>query len=358
MKVRYAMIFLSLGIFVLTCSGGKNANLTTVSTTMLTISNGFVPQSLAYSSTQGSSQIHAAESGPCTGVEGGFIGCQPVLLRLYINLSKTLFNSSRQAIAEVSTYLGDLKGGSGSVQDGSITFYYNKTSGSKYSVLGKNAQGAAFMYITVSENNYTVKMDFGNLPQEMQDQGDSSPSGSKFEMAFSYTAETAWNLTATMAGMACQADDVSAPGTLRLMISRSGSLWKGKAMMYNPRFNQNSCDVTPTDETGMCIYTDYVADDVAGKANVFVMHPTVADVNEITDASYGISTLCTTSPSVCNSQSLKNPFCNPTQTMIGLWDNTCTDNSSAVSESAFGAATEWTTPRVLSEFGISLPDGL
>lgn len=335
------------GFFLFGCSSGGKGGLTTVSGIIGDVGQNMVPDSLEYPSTQSSSAVHAAsDSDPCAGVSS-FEACQPILLRLYLSMAKMVFDASSGMIEEVSTEIGALGVGTGTVTKEHASYTYNKTSDSEFSILGRDSNNQPFIYVRAADMRYEVRSNFAKLPDEV---GSASDEVEAVQLNIDYTSANQWVLTVTLYMPGCDPNDVGKPEIIRLYVTKSGSLWKGKAMMYNPRWggdNEVNCETEPSDATAKCLYTDFVADDSAGKASVFILPRTISDVNLITD--YGINVM---------NGSLTNPFCNPTQTMAAVWDNACSDYSATVSTTDFGPATEWTTPSDLYQVDVALPDSL
>jgi hypothetical protein len=209
--------------------------------------------------------------------------CQPVLLRLYVDLSKTFFDLSKSIVKNLGTQIGEVADGStttGAV--GTQEILISKTTSTDFSILNK-VDDVSVGYVKVDGNDITIKMDMT---------GSESANLDKIEILLSYTDESNWSVTTTLLDMACSADDVRAPRRILLKMSKANSLWQGKAMLYNPIWGQGivnghsgdpTCDTEEGDEISMAMYTDFVGNDTAAKAKVFLMNKTIDSIEGIED---------------------------------------------------------------------------
>ena len=117
----------------------------------------------------------------------------------------------------------------------------------------------------------------------------------------SYTDATHWSVDATIAGMKCNEADPRAPMTLRVQMTRKGTLWTGKAHHYNGIWsygghplagpeNQITCLIEPSDTMSMTFYMEFIGNDVGAKANVYTMLRNKSSLTDI--ASWGIDQSC------------------------------------------------------------------
>ena len=326
------------------------------------ISGHLVPQSLSFTQTlaaTGAGEVYGAlNSDPCNG--GDLFACQPVLVRIYISLNKMFSDQATAILTVVSSKLGVLAdGATGGVTETDAIIYYSKVNDGNFSILAKtNPGGAPFFYASLAGSVFTVKIDIANMPGGT---GGGGPTQGVFEITGTYTDTDSWNVITHMAGMDCQADDVGAPGSLRVQVTKANGVWKGKTMMYNPQFGASggtNCATPVTDSTAMTLYTDFVADDLAAKASVYAMkrnHGTVADINSFALKDLGnIYSL----PPGTNLSAYSNPFCNPSSSNTAIWGNSCGAISAAVAAADFSPSTDWVAPSSFYPIALTLPSSL
>ena len=343
--------------------GGATQNATAaLQSQMTSIGDAFLPSSLDFDSESSKRRsgranqdvVGAAQMGnPCEGYD--LFGCQPVLLRLYLSVSHRLFAQSTQIVGQVGSHLGNVADGDTGEQaigDGS-TVYYDKTDSTHYSILRKDAAGTSRTYITVSGQATTLQVagpGGGNGPSDIQ-------------IRLNFTDDDTWTLEFLGVAAPCNNDDVRAPERFRIAISRDGAVWTGKAMLYMPRWmDQNpTCNTTPTDETSMLLYTDFVADDLAAKASIYMLQRDQVSLADIEN--FGMDQICTNYPSICGQSppslsEYQNPFCNAASTDVAVWSDDCTSVSTTVGAAPFGLASDWTTPNALYQETFALPASL
>ncbi|MGK5088451.1 hypothetical protein WDW86_12905 [Bdellovibrionota bacterium FG-2] len=274
-----------------------------------------------------------------------------------------------QVVDNVGTNLtGIADGASGTATDNGQVISYSKTTATKYSVLVKNSAGVPYLYVDMDGANFNLKMAFDGMPADAGAVG-SAPVAGTFQFSGTYTDETHWSVTAYMAGMECSSTDVAAPGSVMIKMAREGTLWKGKAMMYNPRWVGQglTCSTTPSDSTGITMYTDFVANDAAAKAKVFLMsraETSLADIDSFSfpnllatySANPGLQDMFGQAGSLA---AYANPFCNSAASLTSAtWNSDCTGVDSAIAAASFMAATEWIAPKTFSESTLTIPSSL
>ncbi|MEK6706709.1 MAG: hypothetical protein AABZ06_13070 [Bdellovibrionota bacterium] len=358
----FIVTLFSSSLIIYGCS--KNDSTTTNTMSALsgqldTVSKNFTPSSLDYTSStvmslSSSGNMRAQDSNPCAGYD--LFGCQPVLLRIYINMAKMFLDLTKQIVSDTSTHLGPLQdGATGIVNQDDKTIYYKKTSDTNYEILIKSST-ASMGHIKVTSTGATVIMDMSQLPD--------SPGG-KFKVEVSYTDENNWSISAMLAGMSCQPDDVRAPRSFWVKMAKANDIWKGKAIIYNPVWasfaSEPTCDTTATDSTSMNFYTDFVGDNTAAKASVYMIQRDKTSLSDI--STYGMSNLCTNySINNCGMgaslTAYLNPFCNPAATDVAAWNSSCSGTSTAVSNADFGSASDWIVPYDFYQITITLPDSI
>jgi hypothetical protein len=367
--IRRLVFSLAAVVFTSTISSCNQASSTAgedaVDTNLAAVSSGMLPKSLTYSS---GTRTLSDTRNPCAGYN--LYSCQPVLLRLYMYMAKQMFDMTRQIFANVKEKVKTLPSGSsgtGEVIQGVGTLDYKKTSSSVFSLLIKQTSTQTpIVYLDASENAYTIKSNISTMSE-----GESS---GKIEIAVTFTNENTWSISVLLTDQDCEANDVRAPRSMRIIVNKADGIWKGKAQLYNGVWmttggSDPTCSTQPADSTSMNFYTDFVADDTAAKANVYMMP---RDKNSLTDiVNWGMDSFCTkflsgvldcanwyNSQNGANVLEYKNPFCNPENTKVAVWNDSCGTYSSAVSTADLGAASDWVTPYDFYQLSASVPSSL
>ena len=339
---------------VLLQNGGLTGNLTT-------ISNNFAPVSLSYQSSKDSDR-----SGDpcdfCSDQSDCLYQCQPVLLRLYVNMAKQFLDMTIEIISQISSHLVAAPIGSGSVSEGDMTWSYNKTSDTVLSFLGVNGNNPAF-YVNINDNEYTIK---ANL-SEMDDTDETS----LIEINVTYTDENNWTVEGMFTGIECDDNDVRAPEIFRVKMIKDDDLWKGKAMLYSGRWAAASptCSTASSDAISMNFFTDFVGNDTAAKASVYMMQSDDdLGADYVNIGNFDMSDLCTSCPGLgiyggqdCSGwfDGYPNPFCNESSNIEALWGNTCSSLTAAVSEADYSQTSDWSyTPTEFKNLEITIPSSL
>lgn len=352
MKIFTIVSMVAALIFTLqSCNKTESTNTSsnfasTVATNLQTISDNFTPDSLASAST--SSSVHDLDENPCTGTNG-LIDCQPNLLKLYLSVSKDQLGMVKQIVSEIGTNLGQLDdGASGTVSETGMTINYSKTDSDTWSVtLINNVSSNTAAYVSVDGSAYTLEIDFSEAD-------DDSASVGKYQALVNFTNGNTWDLTATMVGAACSDDDVRAPQNVKIRMEKASGLWKGKAMLYHPRWAEFSpdptCSSTPSDTNGLNMFSDYVGDNTVAKMNVYMLKRTRA-ANEIT--AHPLSDICS-EYAICSSGSIgvETPASYPNSACIlasngdATWNTDCSTEAPAsdVSSASFGSSSDWIAP--------------
>ena len=107
----------------------------------------------------------------------------------------------------------------------------------------------------------------------------------------------------------------------------------------------------------MSMYTDFVANDTAAKASVYMMDRSVDSLTDIAD--YGIGDYSTVySNDFGDTSSYPIPFCNPAGTLDATWGDDCTLTDATICTADFGSASDWVTPSELYQLEIDIPTSL
>jgi hypothetical protein len=293
---------------------------------------------------------------------------------------------TKTVAAGLSKQLGDLADGATGTYTGSdFTIDYNKTSAASYGVLAKNADGASFLHMQVTDSAYILQMDFAKIPVSMRDA--SSPTEGALEVTLTFANESSWKVSVFAQGMACDSQDPTAPSQFKLVFDKEAGLWSGKVMMYSGRGVRGAGETTPTcstvvsDDRSTNYYTDFVANDAAAKVNGYVMKRDVSNfVSEASNTTYALSNLCHwyasnfgISESVCDATAKKtvggvqqdvhystdytNSYCIDS-TGTTTWGNNCSSTDVTVSTAAFGTPNNWIEPALFYTTHIVLPSSL
>ncbi|MGE0634292.1 MAG: hypothetical protein AB7O96_17890, partial [Pseudobdellovibrionaceae bacterium] len=272
----------------------------------------------------------------------------------YIAIAKLQLEGVQSIITQIGAGLGQIADGatgSGDGDDGE-TFTYSKTDSDTWSItITKNS--TVTTYIDVNGSTYTLEADASA-------EGDGA--FGKIQIVVTYTDADTWELTTTMLGGACSDDDVRAPSNFRIHMELADGLWKGKAMMYMPRWAESNptCASTPDDVNGFNLYSDFVGDADVAKMNVYAMTR-----NESTVTGFPLSDFCTEFPGMCTGGSVgsetpadyDNSVCIETGESTGTWNSSCTAQapaSSAVPAATFGDASDWVAPNDFYDMTITV----
>ncbi|MBF0297896.1 MAG: hypothetical protein HQK51_04210 [Oligoflexia bacterium] len=399
MEKKCKLIFIAFILFglllplIVSCSKNsttaETAPTTSTSATesrLLTVENGLVPSSMTYSSSSdaynnsGKREVKEGSVGPCTGYS--FMGCQPVLLRLYMNTTKSFMRLTRMILNKVGTEMGTVADGASATETlaDSSTLTYSKTDANNFSVLLKDANATPAMYLSLANGVVTLKTSFQYLPTTIRDNmgSDAPTTNEKIQVTLTYTDSDNWTIDSRVVGMACEASDTGAPSTIIIKVTKTNGVWNGKAMMYHPRWVGSgiTCDTTPSNTTAACIYSDFVANNTAAKSNVYLLARNETVVND----TYIINRWCTNylaslynnNSSSCNGLFVNNstglgsstdyvsPFCmDPSSgSPVATWNSTCSGVDATISSAAFGSSSDWILPSDIYSVNVTIPSTL
>lgn len=335
-------------------SGGNTESSTTsdITSSLDTISQDFTPDSLETNSGTSSRLVKNQEQGgdPCANSQDLY-DCQPVLLRLYLDMAQTFVDMTRDVVSELGTALGDIPDGSqGTETVEGETIHYSKESASNFSILMEGAEPIA--YFNIADTVYTLQMDLDSL----EEAGDA---GGKLEIVVDYESENSWSIVIFILGMDCDSSDPRAPERIHIRVARSSNLWTGKAMFYSGRWLSQtaSCSVEESDGNSMSFYTDFVASDIAAKASVYMLSRSKTSLSDIEN--FGMDQFSINfSGQDDDTSAYSNPFCNPASTLDALWNNDCSSIDSSVSSASYGPASDWIVPNTFYQETIELPSSL
>ncbi|OGQ49823.1 MAG: hypothetical protein A3I09_01605 [Deltaproteobacteria bacterium RIFCSPLOWO2_02_FULL_47_10] len=334
-----------------TSSSGGTTTTSTVTTNLETVQSDLAPDSLNYTQNSAAASVSkAGDSGnPCAEAADLF-DCQPILLQLYMNLAKNVLDAVTSIISGVGTAMGEVEnGGSGTATWGTSSVQYSKTTDTDYSII-LSANSTPIGYVDVNSNIYTVQMDLDNISSE-----NTGGNVGKIQATVTYTDANTWSVAFLLTGMACSESDVAAPERIQIKVDKANGLWAGKAMLYGPRwYGNNTCSTEPTDATSMNFYTDFVGNDAAAKASVYMMQRNKNSLDDI--ANYGMDAIGDGFGG--NTSAYVNPFCNPAGTLDALWGNNCSAINATVSAADYSASSNWVTPYDFYQLAITIPSSL
>ncbi len=356
----------------------------------------FTPKSLDYTSS--SAQLVGNGAGPnlaLTGacVDGNIYSCQANMLRLYINHAKLMLDGTLQTVKAVNPSFNSMKAGQSAKDetadhdenvkaadgkestDHDETFDWSMVSETQYKALFKEKDQSK-LYLSVEGTKYEI---YANA-----DLNSGGTSTGIVKTTLSYTDATHWSVDATIAGMKCNEADPRAPMTLRVQMTRKGTLWTGKAHHYNGIWsygghplagpeNQITCLIEPSDTMSMTFYMEFIGNDVGAKANVYTMLRNKSSLTDI--ASWGIDQSCPNllgsyyaatgdsceahyaDPKDIDLRVYVNPFCNPDSTDIAKWNDNCSSLAGAeeVAAEAFDSQNGWDPPSTFYTTAITVP---
>jgi len=289
--------------------------------------------------------------GPCKGL--GFFDCQPVLVKLYLKISRDMVERLAKHVKQSAGLLkvADKVRGEIIPKEGQWErIEYRITSATDMEFLFSDKSGKA-LHLTIAEKKYSL--------EARHDSSGDGPSGFH-SVTVDYLDEDSWTAEIRVK-QECDENDPQAPGTIGIRMEKTIGLWQGKAMLFSPRWPQGGCSDPFTKEGSIAIYTDFVGESQFTTASL-LMIPT--DVKTLTDnaTSYNIENLCTNFPAFCNGATAfeealpKNPFCSkPNGTHD--WDTKCAESAVAeVANGVYSASSEWIPPEELGAMTLSVGD--
>lgn len=220
----------------------------------------------------------------------------------------------------------------------------------------------SLMYLDVTANIYQMKLDITSISAD-----DKDPSTGVLQVGITFTDSDTWIVAAIVTGKDCEAQDVRAPSSFAVNVTKEGELWTGHAQMYNGVWQQGitggqqpSCSTQATDDLSMMFNTDFVANNTAAKANVYTTERNLATTAEI--SVHPLSKMCSdylvAGAGQADTTAYANPFCNPDATDVAVWNDSCASQSSTVANTAFPGVAVFTTPSAFHTQAVTLPSAL
>lgn len=305
--------------------------------------------------------VQSMNGGPCAGTNG-LIDCQPNLLKLYLAVSKQQLDMVSSVVGQIGAVLGNLEdGASGSSTEEDMIVEYSKTDASNWSLILRNAQTSNIaLYVSVASSVYTLEFNVANMPPEP-----GAPTQGVFQAVINYTDANTWSMTSTMLDAECSADDVRAPQNVRIAMAKADGLWKGKAMLYHPRWAEFSpdptCATVPSDNNGLNMFSDFVGDHVAAKMNVYMVKRTRSVLDIV---SHPLSDICNEYAGICSGGNIgaetpanyPNSVCVEASDGSSNWNSDCSavTGGASVAAASFGPAGDWIAPSSFYNMSITV----
>jgi hypothetical protein len=355
--------FIALSI---SCSKKEDEDEETVIETPLTegassavkdVNDTMIPGSLVLSTS-----LHLEGDNPCANTDG-FFDCQPNLLKLYLSMGQSMTETMQTIVSAMGAGLKNLKEGtSGKFEDNDpeaeiASVEYKITTATDYSLF-MNTKKGPFIYLAVKDNKITLKMNGANA---IGDDDGEMPDAVSAEI--DYTDKDNYSVSVVIAGMACDPDDVQAPSNIAIDIVRTEGTNQGKAMMYLPRWRgDNSCSTTPSSDTEVFIYTDFVGDDTNSTGALYMMDASVTSAGDF--SSWEASDFCGNFDNVCSNggwngeviADYKNNFCVTGEDTA--WNTTCDSDNELISTPTFSSSKRWILPEAFKDYEAEFPDAL
>lgn len=331
----------------------------TTSTNIATVETGMIPGSLAVPTA-----ALKLEGNPCDGTDG-FFDCQPNLLKVYLEMGKNMVKMVGGVVTNLGPGLEKLGvGAKGSLEiDDGEEFNkveYDITSSTEYKILLHAVAGPA-LYLNVKDARYEIVASLDNMPD--------SDKGGLLRSVIEYTDDTHFTVDTAMSTDDCDPTDVRAPQDFHMIISRAGDLWKGKSMLFMPRWaisGTPTCDMEPTDTSKMGFYTDFVGDDELATASIYFVPYTATSLAQID--TFAVSKLCDNWSGLCNSgygfgdpnpvSSYGNAFCVDKAASTTTWNAACDSAESDIATPTYSDASLWDLPTEIETPAITMPESL
>lgn len=320
-----------------------------VGTNLSVVAAGMIPAPLATLSSSSVTQ----QADPCANTND-FAVCQSNLIREYLKIGKSTVTTISSIVTAAGNALGGIAdGSSGTSADGKIS--WNKGSSSSWSILAKGANSAPYLYVSVANNVYTLKVDASVA--------ETNPSSFKAEATVTFTDDATWDVDVFFYNDSCSSSDPTAPSRINIKIAKANGLASGKSMIYAPRWKKANATVTcSSGGSALAMYTEFVSNDTSAKANLYLAP---ADASFSSPSTWDLIKVCTNFTGVCDvtggpgssgltQAAFGNPFC--TTGSGATFNNSCPTNA-AVNSAAF-SGTSWVNPSTLSTKTVTVPSSL
>jgi hypothetical protein len=238
-----------------------------------------------------------SENDPCKDSDG-FLDCQPTLVKLYLEMGKRAIGEVSSVLAEFKEFTEEIDGNTGTIETDNGQIVYEILAEDRIEFKTSNKEGEQETHFLLDGDNIHFaasdskgeSKDLTVVNLELQD-------------------DSNWEIQTMNFMNECDADDWRAPTRINIVVRRSGDVWQGKAMMYNPLWQAQSCSDIPSEATEMNIYTDFVGEDAMSTASVYMLKSSVTDLSESMET-HGIENVSTNFPKLqFEKNNVKNPFC-------------------------------------------------
>lgn len=341
--------------------------LNAMATNLKSVEDRYLPESISENGTVSTASLkpsissaitsQAAEPDICDGLD--FIKCQPRLLRAYLLYGRGAVAITSTIVTNVARDLSkapDNSSGTFHDQEKNLTIEYKKRSLVDFDFLISQG-GQPVGRVSANPQLYTIQFDVGILEKDKPDSR-----GGKIDIQVKYTDRTHWTSQIMVTDMLCNVAKPDDPETGRINVTRNGEVWSGQSMFYNGiagSFSASkSCATAASDQTGLVVYSDFVADRLAAKAALYVLKRTETSTALID--TFGFNKMCANYPDFCQSlattlgttpvsvetslNQLTNPFCMRRGSMDVTWNSKCETLSSRVADEPFLTNSNWITP--------------
>jgi len=336
MIIMKLLAMTGLVLFILVACSGGNEGKGPVTASLSTLVTGFAPPALRSSSARSRA---CAETDPDPFYN--FLRCQPHFLRSYLTQIGYFISEAYDFADEIEPTLASAADGtSGSLNlEAGETVQWTKTNASTFS-FSILKDGTLRAKITYDAGNVVVVLD-GQLISDARARGIGT-----VRLDVTYRSNAEWRASAFLAGITCNPSDLNSPERMRFEVELAGGLWKAKVMTYHPRRSQDTCSTTPTDSTAMNVFTDYVGDEKATRASVYLMGREVSSLTSM--ANYELKKFCSNYTTFCGGGSTVYaadiPLCLTSSGASPQFGNDCATISPAVSSAGYLDSNLWLLP--------------
>jgi hypothetical protein len=328
-------------------------------TALATVRSGMLPGSL---DDQDAAGLALLAEGPCAATDG-FFDCQPVLLKIYLGMARQSVGVVQGMLAGVTDHVAALGVGEGSIEpeDGKFSkISYKIASEDTYELLFETSAGP-FLHFSAAAGHYELT---GDMARDPEGEG-----AGKIHVAVDYEDDDTFSTEVRLIDLPCKTADIRAPQNIAIKVDRDGSVWKGKAHMYLPRWlveDDAPCDLVPTESTKMFIATDFVGSEAEATVALY-MADTTAETAETLTTEFPASEFCANFPAACHDgyafgdpnpiSTYTNNFCVEVDAETA-WGGNCDSEVADVASGAFGPGADWILPDEMDELTAEVPNAL
>lgn len=355
-----------------------------MSSQLKAVGDGYLPESVTddgkekagQGSSAGSEKIHQGPSSKATSdiCEGlGFLECQPRLVRAYLMMGRRGVETTQKIVTDLARSLAgvaDNTTGEFVSVEQKLKIIYNKRSSTDFDVL-MIQNGIPVGRFTATPTHYDVQFDMEALEKDKPESR-----GGRMDIQVKFTDSQNWESQMTATQLNCNIEKPDDPENARIVVTRQGELWNAQSMFYSgisaQYSSEKTCASVPSDNTGLVIYTDLVADRKAAKEAFYVMKRTETDTDHLQN--FGFNRFCSNYSDFCQSlaaamgvssevlsaqlSQLQNPFCVRRGTATVAANSNCQELSERVAQEPFLENANWLSASQFYQLKISIPDHL